>query len=159
MIINIEFTSLVELDLDRVANGEIEWQEVVGKVYDSFKDNLIIQRGIKNSSVSSLEIDLGEYEGHKVLLKNGRYGPYVFYKKKNIGLSYLLEKEPKSYEEITLDFIKDTIRYPISVGNHKGKKIEICLGPYGKYMKYGKKNYRVDQKDNYSLEECIRKIY
>ena len=161
MIINIEFTSLVEQDLDRVANGNIEWQEVVGKVYDSFKDSLIIQRGIKNSSVSSssLEIDLGEYEGHKVLLKNGRYGPYVFYKKKNIGLSYLLEKEPKSYEEITLDFIKDTIRYPISVGNHKGKKIEICLGPYGKYMKYGKKNYRVDQKDNYSLEECIRKIY
>ena len=158
MIINIEFTSLVEQDLDRVANGEIEWQEVVGKVYDSFKDNLIIQRGIKNSSVSS-EIDLGEYEGHKVLLKNGRYGPYVFYKKKNIGLSYLLEKEPCSYEEITLDFIKDTIRYPLSLGNHKGKKIEICLGPYGKYMKYEKKNYRVDQKDNYSLEECIRKIY
>ena len=158
MIINIEFTSLVEQDLDRVANGEIEWQTVVGKVYDSFKDNLIIQRGIKNSYEPS-EIDLGEYEGHKVLLKNGRYGPYVFYKKKNIGLSYLLEKKPCSYEEITLDFIKDTIRYPISVGNHKGKKIEICLGPYGKYMKYEKKNYRVDQKDNYSLEECIRKIY
>jgi hypothetical protein len=92
-------------------------------------------------------------------LKNGRYGPYVFYKKKNIGLSYLLEKEPKSYEEITLDFIKDTIRYPLSLGNHKGSKIEICLGPYGKYMKYKKKNFRVDQKDNYSLEECIRRIY
>jgi DNA topoisomerase-1 len=161
MIINIEFTSLVEQDLDRVAHGEIDWQSVVGKVYDSFKDNLIIQRGIKNSKSigSSKEIDLGEYEGHKVLLKNGRYGPYVFYKKKNIGLSYLLEKEPKSYEEITLDFIKDTIRYPLSLGNHKGSKIEICLGPYGKYMKYKKKNFRIDQQDNYSLEECIRRIY
>jgi topoisomerase IA-like protein len=92
-------------------------------------------------------------------LKNGRYGPYVFYKKKNIGLSYLLEKKPCSYEEITLDFIKDTIRYPLSLGNHKGKQIEICLGPYGKYMKYKKKNYRVPQQDDYSLEECIRKIY
>ena len=160
MIINIEFTSLVEQDLDRVALGQIEWQTVVGKVYDSFKDNLIIQRGIKTkSSETSKQIDLGEYEGHKVLLKNGRYGPYVFYKKKNIGLSYLLEKDPKSYEEITLDFIKDTIRYPISVGNHKGKKIEICLGPYGKYMKYNKKNYRVSQQGDYSLEDCIRKIY
>ena len=33
MIINIEFTSLVERDLDRVAKGEIEWQTVVGKVF------------------------------------------------------------------------------------------------------------------------------
>jgi len=159
IIINIEFTSLVEKDLDRVALGKIEWQEVVSKVYDSFRDNLIIQRGIKNKSEPSKQIDLGEYEGNKVILKDGRYGPYIFYKKKNIGLSYLLEKNPVPYEEITLELIKDTIKYPLSLGTHKGSKIEICLGPYGKYMKYRGRNFKIDEKENYSLEECIRRIY
>ena len=156
VIINVEFTTLVEKDLDRVSEGLIEWQTVVGKVYDSFKDTLIIQRGIKKPT--AIQIDLGIFKGEHVYLKNGRYGPYVFYKKKNIGLSYLLTDKPTEYEDITLDFVKDIIQYPISLGNHKGKKVEICLGPYGKYMKYKKKNYRIDQKDNYSLEECIRRI-
>ena len=50
MIINIKFTSLVELDLDRVSKGEIKWQSVVKKVYDSFKDILEIQKNINNIS-------------------------------------------------------------------------------------------------------------
>ena len=157
MIINVEFTSLVENDLDKVSEGKITWQEVVSKVYDSFKDNLIIQRGITKPVLK--QIDLGIFKGQSVLLKNGQYGPYVVYKKKNIGLSYLLKDKPLEYEEITLDHIKDIIQYPLSLGKHEKSKVEICLGPYGKYMKYKKKNYRIDQKDNYSLEECIRKIY
>ena len=157
VIINIEFTSLVEKDLDQVSEGKMTWQTVVGKVYDSFKDTLIIQRGFNKPLAK--QIDLGIFKGQPVILKNGKYGPYVFYKKKNIGLSYLLTDKPTEYEDITLDLVKDIIQYPISLGNHKGNKVEICLGPYGKYMKYKKKNFRLDQKDNYSLEECIRRIY
>ena len=158
VIINIEFTSLVEKDLDRVAHGEIEWETVVQNVYDSFKDNLIIQKGLCNTTKSDNR-DLGEFQGFKVILKNGKFGPYVTYKKKNIGLSYLLEKNPSSYEDITLSLIEDYIQYPLSLGNHNGGKIEICIGPYGKYMKYKKKNFRIPQQDKYTLEDCIRKIY
>ena len=49
MNINIEFTSSVEKDLDKVAEGEIEWQSVVSKVYNSFKDSLEIQKSLLNS--------------------------------------------------------------------------------------------------------------
>ena len=165
VIINVEFTSLVEQDLDRVANGDVEWQTVVGKVYDSFKDSLIIQRGLTNQSSKSSksegseQIDLGEYEGDMVILKNGRYGPYVMYKKKNIGLSHFLKDNPKEYEEITLDHIKEYIQYPLWLGKHDNNDVMIHIGPYGKYMKYGKKNYRIPQRDSYNLEDCIRKIY
>jgi len=162
MIINIEFTSLVEQDLDRVSLGEIEWQTVVGKVYDSFKDNLIIQRGIKNGSTDNKKSesrDLGEFQDESVILKNGKFGPYVTYKGKNIGLSYFLKDNPMEYNDITLELIEDTIKYPMNLGKHDGRDVMIHVGPYGKYMKYGGKNYRIPQRDSYLLEDCIRKIY
>ena len=56
MIINIEFTSLVERDLDRVSNGEIEWQTVVGKVYDSFKDTLNVQKSLHSTKSINKQI-------------------------------------------------------------------------------------------------------
>ena len=91
VVINIEFTSLVEKDLDRVANGEIEWQTVVGKVYDSFKDTLNIQKSSKlqrksnnSGKNSNQERVLGEYKDIPVILKDGRYGPYISYKVKII---------------------------------------------------------------------------
>ena len=162
MIINIEFTSLVEQDLDRVAKGEIEWQTVVGKVYDSFKDNLKIQSSLKSDKIikdSNPERVLGEYKDNPVILKDGRYGPYLSYNEKNYTLQYLLKDKKIEFDEIRLELVLDTIKYPLSLGKYKGSNIEICLGPYGKYMKYKKKNFRIPQKEEYSLEECIGKIY
>ena len=165
MIINIEFTSLVEKDLDKVANGEIEWQNVVSKVYDSFKDILMIQKSLtskkrdKSGKNSNPDRVLGEYKDIPVVLKDGRYGPYVSYKDKNYTLQYILKDKNIEYDNIRLELVLDTIKYPLCLGKHKGSPIEIYLGPYGKYMKYKKKNFRIPQKEEYSLEECIGKIY
>ena len=165
MIININFTSLVEKDLDKVANGEIEWQNVVGKVYVSFKYVLNIQKSLtskkiyKNSKNNNKERVLGEYKDNSVILKDGRYGPYISYKNKNHTLQYLLKNKKIDYDNIKLELVLDIIKYPLCLGKHKGSPIEICIGPYGKYMKYKNKNFRISQKEKYSLEECISKIY
>ena len=161
MIINIEFTSSVEKDLDKVAEGEIEWQSVVSKVYNSFKDSLEIQKSLVNSSnkKNSNDRDLGKFNGELVILKNGKFGPYVRYKNKNIGLSYFLKDNPTEYKNITLELIQDYIQYPLNLGKYQNHDIIICIGPYGKYMKYNNKNYRIPQRDVYILEDCIRKIF
>ena len=161
MIINIEFTSSVEKDLDKVAEGEIEWQSVVSKVYNSFKDSLEIQKSLVNSSnkKNSNDRDLGKFNDELVILKNGKFGPYVRYKNKNIGLSYFLKDNPTEYKNITLELIQDYIQYPLNLGKYQNHDILICIGPYGKYMKYNNKNYRIPQRDVYILEDCIRKIF
>ena len=161
MIINIEFTSSVEKDLDKVAEGEIEWQSVVSKVYNSFKDSLEIQKSLVNSSnkKNSNDRDLGKFNDELVILKNGKFGPYVRYKNKNIGLSYFLKDNPTEYKNITLELIQDYIQYPLNLGKYQNHDIIICIGPYGKYMKYNNKNYRIPQRENYILEDCIRKIF
>ena len=159
MIINIEFTSKVESELDRVSLGEIEWQSVVGNVYNSFKDVLIVQKGLTNSNSSkkdNREKNLGKLNDKDVILKTGPYGYYISYNKKNTSLSYYLKDNPTDFDDILLDDIKNIIIYPMKLGKYKKKDVLIQLGPYGKYMKYDKRNYRIPQKDDYNLDECIR---
>ena len=160
MIINVQFTSLVEKDLDQIANGKINWQSVVQKVYSSFRDTLEIQKEILNKSSrdssKSEYRELGKYNDEIVILKNGKYGPYVTIGERNVGLSGFLKNNPIEFHEITLDKIEDIIPYPIYLGKYRNYDIMIHMGPYGKYMKYRNKNIRIPQQSEYTLEECIR---
>ena len=162
MIVNIEFTSLVESDLDKVAHGKIQWQEVVQKVFNSFKDSLEIQKSLTNtSSQNSTNInsrELGNYKNDKVILRDGKFGPYVSVGKRNVGLSHFMKDNIIEYKDITLDLIRNYIQYPLNLGEYQNCDVMIHIGPYGKYMKYKGKNFRIPQKDKYTLEDCIRRI-
>jgi DNA topoisomerase-1 len=161
-ILNISFTSQVEADLDRINNGEIEWPRVVKKVYDSFITEVTVQKSLKpqkyQSNRTNQNRELGEYNGNPVILKVGPYGPYLSYNGASKTLKYFLQTSDKSVEELVLYDIIDIIRYPMNVGKHRGKDVIIQIGRHGKYMKYDKKNHRIPQKDDYSLEECISLI-
>ena len=54
--------------------------------------------------------------------------------------------------------IKDIIEFPLYVGKHNKKNIMIHIGPYGKYMKYNNRNYRIPQLENYGLQMCINHL-
>ena len=105
-IINIEFTSRVEEDLDRVAEGSIPWQDIVRKVYDSFYKDVQIQMNVKYKREST-DINLGKHKGIEVIIKEGRYGPYLNYNKKNTSLKYILKKKDKN--SLTIEDLKDLI--------------------------------------------------
>ena len=97
-IINIQFTSLVEKDLDLIAEGEIEWYEVVRKVYHSFyqKVDRLLKKKPFNPKV------LGKHKQSKVYLKQGKYGPYLNIQNKNISLSSFLKKKDIQLDSIQL---------------------------------------------------------
>ena len=161
MIVNVNFTAAVEDDLDLVAHGELQWQSVVQKVYDSFYKDLQIQNSVKTvrpDKPKKFSKEIGEYEGEKVILREGQYGLYLSIGKRNVGLSNFLKENEIKAEDITLEMVKDIIPYPIYLGDYKKHPVNIHIGPYGKYMKYRNKNFRIPQKDKYTLEEVIRCI-
>ena len=47
---------------------------------------------------------------------------------------------------------KDDKYVSIGWGKYKEKDVMLHIGPYGKYMKYDGKNYRIDKLRNHSLE-------
>ena len=102
------------------------------------------------------DINLGKYKNKEVIIKDGRYGPYLNYDNKNINLKYILKNKKK--EDLKIKDIQNLIDYPMILGKHEKKEVVIHIGPYGKYMKYNNKNIKIPQKEKYKLEDCIKLI-
>lgn len=106
--------------------------------------------------------EIGEYEGEKVIIGAGRFGPYILHNRKYVSL-------PKSEDPMTV-----TLDTAVSLINEKREqeqqrhikafaeepKLEILNGRYGPYIAYDGKNYRLpktvhDKAADLTLEECM----
>ena len=93
----------IESDLDKIAEGSLNWVDVVRKVYIFFSKDVEIQmktpkpKGLLQNKVK--DIQLGEYKGSEVIIKDGKYGPYLSYNGKNISLKYLLQNKKKEKQK------------------------------------------------------------
>ena len=155
-VLHKEFTSGVEKDLDLIAIGKADYIEVIRKVYASFITVVDKQMGLKKTSSLTL---LGEKQGKKIYMGNGRYGPYLQMinqaeQKKNFSLQKYLEIINMDEKDFTLEDAIKFIKYPKKIN----EDITIHIGPYGYYMKYNGKNYKINQSGKYSEEYCLSVI-
>ena len=106
---------------------------------------------------------LGEYEGAEVTVAIGRFGPYV----KHNGKFVSIPKDQSPYA-ITLD---EAISLIVNKEEAEKKKVvkkfdeepdmEILNGPYGVYISYKKKNYKIPKGTDaaaLTLDECKKII-
>ena len=133
-VLHKEFTSGVEKDLDLIAIGKADYIEVIRKVYASFITVVDQQMGLKKTSSLTL---LGEKQGKKIYMGNGRYGPYLQMinqaeQKKNFSLQKYLEIINMDEKDFTLEDAIKFIKYPKKIN----EDITIHIGPYGYYMMY-----------------------
>ena len=105
--------------------------------------------------------ELGEYEGKKVVVNNGRFGPYVLYNKKYSSI-------PKDLDlmSITLEQAIELIqkRQAAEAASHiktfeEDPKMEIRNGRFGPYISYDGNNYHLPgnlakKAENLTLEQC-----
>lgn len=106
--------------------------------------------------------EIGEYEGTKVVIGAGRFGPYVLHNRKYVSLPKgedpmtitlgtaieLIEKKRRQEEQ---RHIKTFAEEP---------KMEVLNGRYGPYIAYDGKNYRLPKAQHaraaeLTLEECM----
>lgn len=104
-IINIQFTSLVEKDLDLISQGELVWHDVVKKVYDSFYQK--VDRLLKRKPFD--DKNLGKYKKKDVYLKKGQYGPYLRFNNRNISLSSFIRKNKLSLDTLKINDVKSLL--------------------------------------------------
>lgn len=143
-MICIEFTAQVESDLDLISSGESDFHTVIKKVYEVFHPIIIEQMNIRRTSKDALYI--GDTE-----VKNGKFGYYVNVNNKNYGIANYMKMSKKKIEELTEEDIIKITEYPKIVGTHKQKDVILHIGPYGTYMKYDNKNYRIDTLKDHTL--------
>ena len=109
--------------------------------------------------------EIGEYEGMKVTIGTGRFGPYVLHNKKYVSL-------PKTEDPMTI-----TLETAVNLIIDKRKqeqqrhikafteepKLEVLNGRYGPYLAYDGKNFRLpknmhERAAELTLEECMNII-
>ncbi len=107
--------------------------------------------------------NLGEYEGHEMVVSTGRYGPYV----KHRGKYYSLKSQDDPFK-ITKDRATELIeekrerdRKRTIQSFSEDKDLIILKGRFGPYINYSDGNYRIPKdKDaqQLTLEECYEII-
>ena len=156
-IIHETFTSQVESDLDRIAKGELNYIDIIRKVYDSFVT--IVDEQMKNKSKYTGDMtNIGKLKGKDIFIGDGKYGPYIKRVSgggnvKNINVSNYLKLVNKRVEDFTIEDAKEVMSYPKKIND----SIYIYLGPHGFYMKYNGTIFTIEQRRDgeYSEEYCM----
>lgn len=115
----------------------------------------------------ALPRNLWKRENEEVLASAGRFGPYV--KRKNLFVSIKRDSglDPFSITlEEAIPMIQEKMEAEknkyINEFDYEKEKIQVLNGPYGPYIKYAKKNYKIPKgwKDasDLTLEDCLTLI-
>jgi DNA topoisomerase-1 len=138
-VLDYNFTANVEKEFDKVADGEMQWTEMLHKFYDFFHPIVL------KVSAAKTELKVGEralgtdpVSGKPVSVKIGRYGPFV-----QIGSAEDEEKprfaslmQNQSIETIRLKEALQLFDLPRTVGQLDGKPVVAAIGRFGPYLKF-----------------------
>ena len=159
-VLDYGFTANVEEDFDKIADGEMVWNKLIGQFYDPFHGK--VQETLSNKEYSHISRELGTdpKDGQPLVARFGQYGPYI---QKGDGESkqYASLAPGQLIESITLEEALKLFELPRTVGQHEGIDIICTKGRVGPYMKYGDRNIslpRGTEPLNVDLGTCIKLI-
>ncbi len=139
-IMDYNFTANVEKEFDRIADGELTWNQMIDSFYNPFHtlvDKAIETQATKSSQARILGTD--PKSGHIVKARIGRYGPMVEIEgSEGEKPRYASMKKGQLIEAITLEEALELFSLPRTVGQLDGEDIVIGIGKFGGYVRLGK---------------------
>ena len=140
-ILNYNFTASVEQDFDKIANGEIEWTNILKDFYQPFHSTVIDVK--ENATRETGERMLGEdpKTGRIVSVRLGKFGPMaqigkVDDEEKPIFAGLLPDQK---INKITLEETLNLFKLPCYLGDFEDMKVESNAGRFGPYIKHDDK--------------------
>jgi len=161
-IVDSNFTSLLEEDLDKIASGDKTLVDVMHAFYKEFSKTVASARN-KNKSINTKKenkIKLHTYS-NEIKIKNdiytiriAKYGPVIQFKKKTdeknkyISLVPYLKASGKELENIDKKDIKLLTSLPEVLGKYKKNDVKLLYARYGFYLQCGDKNASIFKQYN-----------
>lgn len=140
-IIDYNFTANVEKEFDRVADGDITWDKMIGDFYGPFHDmvDTAIDRQTDRRSQATRILGTDPKTGHTVKARIGRYGPMVEIEgEEGEKGRYASLKKGQLIESITLEEALELFALPRTLGELEGEEVVVGIGRYGAYVRHGK---------------------
>ncbi|MBK9528341.1 MAG: type I DNA topoisomerase [Acidobacteria bacterium] len=138
-IMDYGFTAKIEKEFDDVADGKLQWNDMLEEFYGPFKKD--VDSTLENAERVKGERILGDdpESGKPVVARMARYGPII-----QIG-SASEEEKPRfakvppgqSIETITFEEALALFKLQDAMGSYDGKDLSVNIGRFGPYVKWG----------------------
>ncbi len=163
-ILDYNFTANVEKHFDNVAEGSLDWTEVIDKFYKVFHPVVSDALSMRlEKKVGERVLGVDPKTGRPVSVKIGRYGPLV-----QLGLAEDEEKpqfasllKGQSMSTITLDEALRLFELPRTLGEFEEKVVVVGVGRFGPYIRHDGKYVSLPkelQPLSVTLDEAIELI-
>jgi DNA topoisomerase-1 len=138
-ILDFNFTAKVEEEFDEIAEGNLNWQQMLKEFYTPFHKT--VENTMENSERASGERNLGidPASGKPIIVRIGRFGPLAQIGETNEDsgekATFASLRKNQSLETITLEEALDLFKLPMNLGTYEGKEVVIGVGRFGPYIK------------------------
>lgn len=160
-IMDYNFTAKAEEALDNIAEGEVQWQKMIGEFYNPFHEN--VELTLKNSERNSGQRTLGAEPatGETVSVRIGRFGPMAqIGEGENVRYAGLLKGQ--LMETISLEEALELFKFPRKLGQFEDKDVSVGIGRFGPYIKHNSAFVSLkkgeDDPGTITLETAIQRI-
>ena len=155
-IMDFQFTAHIEEELDEIANGEMDYHEMLEEFYPPFKEK--VEHTIETSERVSGERILGTdpVTGKQVSVRMARFGPVAALsnpKDENDKPIYAGLRKTQKLENITFEEALHLFKLPRVVGEYNDHEVVAAIGRFGPYVRYDGKFYSIkEQYDPHEIE-------
>jgi DNA topoisomerase-1 len=141
-ILDYQFTAKVEAEFDEIAQGNLNWTDMLQSFYGPFHHH--VEETLEHSERATGERELGidPKTQRKVIARIGRFGPMIqIGDEKSDGLKpqFASLQGNQSINNITLEEALKLFDLPRILGEHNGEVVKVNIGRFGPYVQVGKR--------------------
>jgi len=155
-IVDLGFTARIEEEFDEIAQGKIQWYQVMEEFYGDFVKNIEHKEETVERVVSPVRVVGTNPKTNKVITARvGKYGPFVQEGDKEDEEKPRMASIPQgmSPDTITLEEAMHLLLLPRVIGeDENGKDIITNIGRFGPYIQANGKFYSLKEDDPYTIE-------
>jgi len=137
-ILDFGFTAKVEEEFDIIAEGKLEWREMMKNFYKPFHKNVTETIETADRATGERELGIDPASGKPIIARIGRFGPMI-----QIGTQDDIEKKfaslrnGQSIGTITLDDALELFKLPRNLGEWNGQMVSAGIGRFGPFVRQG----------------------
>ena len=140
-ILNYNFTASVEQDFDKIANGDVQWTNILNEFYRPFHETVIDVKENATRETGERYLGIDPKSGRKVSVRLGKFGPMaqigsVDEDEKPIFAGLLPDQK---INQITLEETLELFKLPFYLGDFENSRVESNAGRFGPYIKHDNK--------------------
>ena len=168
-IMDYKFTAHIEEELDDIAEGKMDYHEMLDEFYFPFHDK--VEHTIEHTERVSGERILGTdpKTGKQVSVRMARFGPVAQItnlEDEDEKPQYAGLRREQKLEYITLEEALELFKLPRSLGEYEESEVTVAIGRFGPYVKHNNKfsslgkeydPYSIDLDDAIEVIEAKRK--